>query len=93
MTYQEAEYLVCKYLTDVERELLYYYTNYLYVTSNRNLFPKNETIEDLLKKANTFGRHLNFYNPQEENIKEWVQTFEDMLELIANVAPLISVLI
>lgn len=66
MTYQEAEYLVCKYLTDVERELLYYYTNYLYVTSNRNLFPKNETIEDLLKKANTFGRHLNFYNPQEE---------------------------
>lgn len=80
MTYQETKELVYKYLTDVDSELLYYYTNYLYVTSNRNLLPKNESIEDLLRKANRFGRHLNFYNPQEEkyqnmgpNVKGYVR--------------------
>lgn len=65
MNYQEIETLVNKYLTNVDEELLYYYTNYLYVTNNHNLLPKNESIEDLLKKANRFGRHLNFYDPRE----------------------------
>lgn len=69
MTYEESKNLVAKYLTDVDHELLYYYINYLYVTSNHNLLPKNESIEDLLKKANRFGRHLNFYNPKDENYR------------------------
>lgn len=70
MTYQECEKLVSKYLKDVDLELHYYYINYLYVTSNRNLLPKHESVETLLKKANRFGRHLNFYNPNDEEYKK-----------------------
>lgn len=80
MNYEETKALVNKYLTNVDAELLYYYTNYLYVTSNHFLLPKSESIEDLLKKANRFGRHLNFYNPKEEkyhkmgpNVKGYVR--------------------
>lgn len=69
MTYQEVTSIVNKYLTDVDDELLYYYINYLYVTSNHSLLPKNENIESLLKKANRFGRHLNFYSVNDEKYK------------------------
>lgn len=62
MTYQEVETLVNNHLTNVDPDLKYYYINYLYVTSNHHLLPQKESIEDLLKKANIHGRHLNFYD-------------------------------
>lgn len=84
MSYEETKALVEYHLTDVDQELLYYYTNYFYVASIFSLLPKDESINELLKKANRFGRHLNIYDPTDPkyqnmgpNVKGYVRVEEN----------------